>query len=386
MLYFIGRNNVEEERIELTMTISTQRIKSLKCFFCNGYLSVPPITIVNPQGTRHRCGRCTNVTIDHNSRNHSFEMLAQYIRFPCIYPNCNETTLFGDKTIEHEMNCSKKIIYCPNHHCLVVIKPTQLVKHLLDVHSEYCLESCHFVITKDLQLGLVKCIVKNNYPFIVYLSWDYGLFPSHGSPRLPSIHIIVTSLLLTSKKFTLELTAEKNPEKIIVRNQTIEFFNERMHCTKCLFKTENCPISEHKSIKDAFSISKLKKTTIENGLVTDWMRNSLSVNITVEIFDTNESPPQPSTSEFLRNVTCPVCMNYFNIPIEMCKLGHGVCSECKKNIIKCPLCESEYQGCRNFALEGVVTTFETQCSKANTGCNFTGKLIELREHEKVCCT
>lgn len=81
---------------------------------------------------------------------------------------------------------------------------------------------------------------------------------------------------------------------------------------------------------------------------------------------------------------CPVCFKPFLQQIYQCVNGHSVCSNCKPNILRCPVCFARLTGTRNFTLEAVIAEKYFACKNAEVGCGLHLKLKNLRDHEEEC--
>lgn len=376
---------------------------SLKCQFCKGYLSLPPITTTNLNGTEYKCGRCENIITTYNVRNHALENIAQYVPFPCMNADCGQIVAWKEVK-EHELACPHRTFVCPDFTCMDVIKVSGIREHYLEKHKDCNLDNYQFQLSESVTYnGLARCVLKNNIPFIVYLTWNYGqitnrknqAIPHQKNPMLPrrvynmeprSIFITVLCLSNTEMTYHLTLTSSDTAsEQVVISDQKIDLFNDRDHCSKCNFTTCTFPYHDKRSGKMANTFIK------QNTLVNHWMAARKPIQITLKITDANKTSNanddlqlNPKRMKMYDDFRCPICMEYLSTPIYTCKIGHSVCNDCKKNMDECPLCKAKYEGSRNFALENVIGNIEVQCVNEKNGCKFVGNLIMLREHEKVC--
>ncbi|PNF16916.1 hypothetical protein B7P43_G04210 [Cryptotermes secundus] len=90
------------------------------------------------------------------------------------------------------------------------------------------------------------------------------------------------------------------------------------------------------------------------------------------------------TKELLKELECPVCLEYFRQPIVLCTNGHNVCGKCKAQLEKCPLCRSAFMQTRNLALESVTGKLKVACRNRKFGCNKAFTLVNIMEHEAKC--
>jgi hypothetical protein len=60
------------------------------------------------------------------------------------------------------------------------------------------------------------------------------------------------------------------------------------------------------------------------------------------------------TEVILKEIECPVCLEYMSPPISLCTRGHNLCDSCSRSIPKCPICKEVFIT-RNLPLE-VITS------------------------------
>ncbi|PNF16918.1 hypothetical protein B7P43_G04209 [Cryptotermes secundus] len=90
------------------------------------------------------------------------------------------------------------------------------------------------------------------------------------------------------------------------------------------------------------------------------------------------------TKELLKELECPVCLEYFRQPIILCTNGHSVCGKCTAQLEKCPLCRSDFLQARNRTLETVTSKLKVACRNREFGCNAAFTLVNITEHESKC--
>jgi len=86
----------------------------------------------------------------------------------------------------------------------------------------------------------------------------------------------------------------------------------------------------------------------------------------------------------LRELECPVCMDYMVPPIMMCVNGHNVCDICRPKIPRCPTCRQEFLSGRNVALEHLARDVKYPCSYQKYGCEEFLVHDTVREHQHRC--
>lgn len=86
----------------------------------------------------------------------------------------------------------------------------------------------------------------------------------------------------------------------------------------------------------------------------------------------------------LKELECPVCIDYMHPPIRQCILGHTFCDKCYERVNKCPTCRNPKGTARSYALENLHQKLSFPCRNQVVGCNVTtnGKLI--KKHEEIC--
>jgi len=66
--------------------------------------------------------------------------------------------------------------------------------------------------------------------------------------------------------------------------------------------------------------------------------------------DARETGMSRTEEVTLKEIECPVCMEYMSPPISLCTRGHNLCDTCSRGIPKCPICQEVFIT-RNLALE-----------------------------------
>ena len=88
--------------------------------------------------------------------------------------------------------------------------------------------------------------------------------------------------------------------------------------------------------------------------------------------------------DFLKELECPVCMEYMLPPIPMCESGHSICSKCRPNLVKCPSCRQPFLNLRNKALENLSLRAKHPCCYRSYGCQLVFRADMKTDHEIVC--
>ena len=70
----------------------------------------------------------------------------------------------------------------------------------------------------------------------------------------------------------------------------------------------------------------------------------------------------------LKEMECPVCMEYMVPPIKLCTNGHNICSKCRPRVSLCPTCRGSFSEIRNVALENIARSQKFLCANRQRGC------------------
>jgi E3 ubiquitin-protein ligase SIAH1 len=88
--------------------------------------------------------------------------------------------------------------------------------------------------------------------------------------------------------------------------------------------------------------------------------------------------------DLLRDLECPVCMEYMVPPIKLCANGHHICSRCRERVQLCPTCRAMFLDVRCVALENIVRRQKYPCANRKNGCLETFSIEHIAEHHAVC--
>jgi E3 ubiquitin-protein ligase SIAH1 len=86
----------------------------------------------------------------------------------------------------------------------------------------------------------------------------------------------------------------------------------------------------------------------------------------------------------LRDLECPVCMEYMVPPIKLCTNGHSICSKCREEVDCCPTCRTKFTDIRNVALETIARRQKYPCANRGSGCPDLLSIELIVEHQAVC--
>jgi len=88
--------------------------------------------------------------------------------------------------------------------------------------------------------------------------------------------------------------------------------------------------------------------------------------------------------DLLKELECPVCMEYMSSPIKMCENGHNICGSCKERLSECPSCRGTFINIRNITLENLAAAAIYPCKNQKAGCKKTLAVEDRNKHHSVC--
>ncbi|XP_021927126.1 uncharacterized protein LOC110833399 isoform X2 [Zootermopsis nevadensis] len=109
-------------------------------------------------------------------------------------------------------------------------------------------------------------------------------------------------------------------------------------------------------------------------------------------------------NDLMKELECPVCLQYMKSPISMCQNGHSICNGCRSKLNNCFYCRQPFLKVRNLALENLSTVLlppgliskisdpshkSYKCPFAtisNEDCSWVGSLPDMRGHIKIIHT
>jgi E3 ubiquitin-protein ligase SIAH1 len=94
--------------------------------------------------------------------------------------------------------------------------------------------------------------------------------------------------------------------------------------------------------------------------------------------------PRAVDEDLLKELECPVCMEYMVPPIKLCTNGHTICSKCKERVQRCPTCRVGFSETRSVALENIVRRQKYPCANRESGCLQLLSIEHIAEHHAVC--
>jgi len=88
--------------------------------------------------------------------------------------------------------------------------------------------------------------------------------------------------------------------------------------------------------------------------------------------------------DLLKDLECPVCMEYMVPPIKFCTNGHNICTKCREKVQFCPTCRARFSETRNIALENIARRQKYPCANRQRGCFELFSVEHINEHNAVC--
>ena len=91
-----------------------------------------------------------------------------------------------------------------------------------------------------------------------------------------------------------------------------------------------------------------------------------------------------TSSNAIKLMECPVCLDYLQPPIFLCQNGHSVCTNCKSKLTACPTCRAIMCNTRCIVLEHIIKKIKFPCTNTASGCSKLIYLKTAKEHEILC--
>ena len=88
--------------------------------------------------------------------------------------------------------------------------------------------------------------------------------------------------------------------------------------------------------------------------------------------------------DLLKELECPVCMEYMVPPIKLCTNGHNICSKCEERVTCCPTCRAKFSETRSVALENIARRLKYPCANRQRGCREMLSIEHIAEHHADC--
>lgn len=97
--------------------------------------------------------------------------------------------------------------------------------------------------------------------------------------------------------------------------------------------------------------------------------------------------------DLLEAITCPICHargGRNTLYISVCSNGHSVCADCVNSLSHCPICQRGIDLRKNLDARRIYDVAKRldvsdSCNFVGHGCQFSGTLAALEDHEPTCC-
>ena len=94
--------------------------------------------------------------------------------------------------------------------------------------------------------------------------------------------------------------------------------------------------------------------------------------------------PRAVDEVMLKDLECPVCMEYMVPPIKLCTNGHNICNRCRERVQRCPTCRGKFLDIRCLALENIARRQKHACTNRQNGCLELFSIEHIANHRTAC--
>lgn len=89
------------------------------------------------------------------------------------------------------------------------------------------------------------------------------------------------------------------------------------------------------------------------------------------------------STSFSESFECPICIEYYKLPIHFCTQGHSLCARCRERSRICPHCRQLFvQNARNISLEKMMEQVSRSCKFPD--CDKVVTLDQWHNHQSEC--
>lgn len=348
--------------------LSQEITEHLRCSYCKLYLSYPPVLMTTQDEVKFKCARC-NIKTRFGFRDAMYENLARHMKFPCIFKDCKEI-LCWDDVREHESVCNYRSIYCLASDCQETILEADFAAHFKEKHKKYYHSGS--ISIENLRSNYGFCVLeKDNVCYVFFYDIDmdkYRMCLCYIGPKV-------------EKQF--EMTFHAKDKSVILTEQNLVQFQDRVHCYRCLKGDCKCVFHYYSGYKRGllnYTHTKMDKDFLKRTLgndigciinvvdekvqtdeeLEDILLGSKDVVIDeVNEDDEGEKPIEPMKTDAIKDLLkCPGCQQPLKETIFQCLHGHAFCKECKEKSEKCETCEAKLDNTRNYLVEEVVSNLK----------------------------
>eukprot|EP00092_Neocalanus_flemingeri_P027259 GFUD01029561.1.p1 GENE.GFUD01029561.1~~GFUD01029561.1.p1 ORF type:complete len:306 (-),score=93.32 GFUD01029561.1:170-1087(-) len=116
--------------------------------------------------------------------------------------------------------------------------------------------------------------------------------------------------------------------------------------------------------------------------------NMSNVEIGADECEVNDDRPNKDLLKHLQSlVECPVCLGSIRtVPVSCCPSGHVVCTDCRSQLVSCPVCRTVYPSLQlvSHLAAGIIDKIPHPCKFKAYGCSQSLLLSSLPAHETCC--
>lgn len=355
------------------LPIANEVLEKLRCSLCKEYLSQLPIYIYPGQeGTA--CGRCPVLSEQNPIRDITYEVVAQYLCFPCRYKpyGCLDNILSVNME-SHEASCTFKQYFCPFiplASCAWQGPSNELFSHYEEHHKILALQTPVFEVDLINMYEDNYMLLHNNDTFLIHAKCD-----SKEKAFWCAVRYIGNKIAAKRYLYQVELKKHNSIENVTLSKKLVE-----SDSSMCLDKNTAVYVKSdeiRKALGDPCSMLCVISITPNDQVFVD----------TTDCSDIKSSTKINSPDvdlSLLFELECPVCHEYMVPPIHQCIAGHSICAVCKTQVLNCPTCRENILDTRNFSLEKMTSLINYSCKYSDFDCPFVSLGKDIKQHESTC--
>ena len=88
--------------------------------------------------------------------------------------------------------------------------------------------------------------------------------------------------------------------------------------------------------------------------------------------------------DLLKEIECPVCIEYMVPPIKLCTNGHNICKKYRESVECCPTCRAKFTETRCVALDNIARRLKDPCVNRQSGCLDLLSMEHIAKHHAAC--
>ncbi|CAH0549528.1 unnamed protein product [Brassicogethes aeneus] len=347
---------------EQTKEQFTDDLLSEKIFHCNICDELCTFDIFLVKGEGNVCGKCFEEKCDEEMKsraelNAALILIIAKLMLPCKFQAKGCDNRVGSKKYsKHVATCDFKIKPCP-------------MKNL---------EGCDW---SGSSFEVAGHFSENHRDEVVYS--DNNIF-NVETTLCESVNV----KLLTSDHQKCLLKTSVVDDKFYYALNPLEECEENMDYS---VKHKSVKTTNHSVLKTVGTITKLNGIYNEENLNANPNATAVDIdsikhladekNVIANEFNLN---PKGINESMLKLLECPVCMTIMRPDVYNCTRGHSICSLCRNDLVKCPICKEEITFARNYFIENLTEGIKFPCIYNKHGCKNFGVCNEITNHEIVC--